>query len=189
MSRWIRTFVAIEAPGAVGAAAQRLIGRLREIPAQVRWTEPPLHFTLKFLGDVDVLEIPNICDAVAEALDGIPPFDLEIRGAGGFPTPEHPRTLWIGTGEGTEEMVEVHAEVERKLAELGYRTDGRRYRPHLTIGRVRRSPDEIPLLGAALRAEGDFSAGGMRVDEVGIYSSQLTRNGPVYELLGHVELT
>jgi 2'-5' RNA ligase len=189
MQRWIRTFVAAEAPGDISSAAMRLISRLKAAPARVRWVDPPLHFTLKFLGDVDVLEIPDVCAAVGRAVSDLPAFDLEIQGAGAFPNPDRPRTVWIGTGEGTEEMVELHQRVEDSLAELGFRAEGRRFRPHLTIGRVRRSPDdEISQLGQAVRAEADFVGGVMRVDELLVFSSRLERNGPVYEVLGRAEL-
>lgn len=188
MQRWIRTFVAIEASGEVCSRAVRLIDKLKVAPARVRWVEPPLHFTLKFLGDVDVLQIPDVCEAVSAAVAEIRPFDLEVRGTGAFPADDRPRTVWIGTGQGTDEIVAIHEQLERTLGELGFRTEGRRYRPHLTIGRVRRSQEGIPELGQALLDEADYAGGIMRVDELQVFSSHLARTGPVYEVLGRAEL-
>ena len=188
MHRWVRTFVAVEAPGDVCGPAVRLISRLRTTSANVRWVEPPLHFTLKFLGDVDVLEIPDVCGAVADAVADVAPFQLEVRGAGAFPTADRPRTIWIGTGAGTAEMIDVHTRLEQSLTELGFRAEGRRFRPHLTIGRVRRSPEGIAELGRAVQNEAEFLGGGMLVDELQVFSSRLERTGPVYELLGRAEL-
>lgn len=188
MQRRIRTFVAVEAPGDVCGSAARLIARLRTAPAKVRWVEPPLHFTLKFLGDVDILEIPEVCRAVADAVADIPPFDLEIRGVGAFPNLDRPRTLWIGTGSGTDEMVQLHQRIEKSLTPLGFRAEGRRYRPHLTIGRVRNGPEGIAELGRGVQDEADYRAGEMLVDELSVFSSRLERTGPVYEVLGRAEL-
>lgn len=188
MPRWIRTFVAVEVPGDICAAAGRLIDRLKQTPAKVRWSEPPFHFTLKFLGDVDLLEIPRVCRAAADAVADLPAFDLEVRGAGAFPVADRPRTVWIGAGEGAQKMVEVHDRLEQALSDLGFRAEGRRFRPHLTIGRVRRSPTGIEALGEAIRGESEFAGGWMRVDELLVFSSRLERSGPVYEVLGTAEL-
>ena len=188
MGRWVRTFVAVEASGDACGRAVKLCDRLQATSANVRWTAPPLHFTLKFLGDVDILQIPDVCDAVIEAVADIPAFDLEIHGAGAFPTDSQPRTVWIGTRRGTEQMIDLHDQIDRKLNELGFRSENRRFRPHLTIGRVRRSPTGIEELGEAILAEADFQGGIMRVDEVQVFSSGLERSGPVYEVLGHAEL-
>jgi 2'-5' RNA ligase len=188
MQRWVRTFVAIEATGDICSRAVKLVDRLKSAPAKARWTDPPLHFTLKFLGDVEILQIPDVCQVVADAVEDLKAFDLEVRGVGAFPEPSRPRTVWIGTGRGTDEMVEVHRRLDDALGEAGFRTEGRRFRPHLTIGRVRNSPDGFDELAAAIDREADFSGGIMRVDELLIFSSRLERSGPVYEILGRAEL-
>ncbi len=125
---------------------------------------------------------------MADAVAGLKAFDLEVCGVGAFPEPSRPRTVWIGTGRGTEEMVEVHQRLDSALGEAGFRTEGRRFRPHLTIGRVRNSPDGFDELAAAIENESEFQAGIMRVDELLIFSSRLERSGPVYEILGRAEL-
>ena len=43
-------------------------------------------------------------------------------------------------------MIALHDRIEAELAKLGYRPEGRRFRPHLTIGRVRSSPAGIDEL-------------------------------------------
>ena len=188
MQRWVRTFVAIEASGDICGRAVKLVDRLKSAPAKARWTDPPLHFTLKFLGDVEILQIPEVCQIVADAVQDLRAFDLEVQGVGAFPDPSRPRTVWIGTGRGTDEMVEVHQRLDDALGEAGFRTEGRRFRPHLTIGRVRRSPEGVEELAALIENESGFNAGIMRVDELLVFSSRLERSGPVYEVLGRAEL-
>ena len=188
MQRWVRTFVAIEASGDICGRAVKLVDRLKSAPAKARWTDPPLHFTLKFLGDVEILQIPEVCQIVADAVQDLRAFDLEVQGVGAFPDPSRPRTVWIGTGSGTDEMVEVHQRLDEALGEAGFRTEGRRFRPHLTIGRVRRSPEGVEELAALIENESGFNAGIMRVDELLVFSSRLERSEPVYEVLGRAEL-
>lgn len=189
MSEVVRTFVAVEIPLDVKERAGRLIRALRETPAKVKWVAPAhLHWTLKFLGDVDMLEIPAVCDAVARAVEPLAAFDVEARGAGAFPDVRRPRTVWIGMERGREQMIELHDAIEFELAKLGYRSENRRFRPHLTIGRVRQSPQGIGELGRLLEKQADFDGGLSLVDEVVVFSSVLSRDGPTYEPLAHVEL-
>ncbi|REK12308.1 MAG: RNA 2',3'-cyclic phosphodiesterase [Planctomycetota bacterium] len=189
MSNVVRTFIAVEIPGEIKQRAARMIGELRAAPAKVKWVEPAhMHWTLKFLGNIDMLEIPAVCDAVKEAVEPLACFDVEAKGAGAFPDPRRPRTVWVGMGEGSEKMVELHDAVEFELAKLGYRSENRRFRPHLTIGRVRQSPAGIPELGRLIQEHADFEGGVSLVDEVVVFSSVLGRDGPTYDPLCHVEL-
>ena len=79
MRRRVRTFVAIELPPEVRSRACQLIDSLRRSSeADVRWVAPDqLHWTLKFLGDVDLLEIPDICRRLSEAVAPLAPFDVD----------------------------------------------------------------------------------------------------------------
>jgi 2'-5' RNA ligase len=189
MTDIVRTFIAVEIPGEVKSRASQLITRLEVAPAKVKWVAPRhMHWTLKFLGDVDMLETPQICEAVARAVEPLAPFDVEARGAGAFPDAERPRTVWIGMGAGSAEMIELHDAIESELAKLGYRAENRRFRPHLTIGRVRNSPAGIEELASLLKENADFASGLSTVYEVVIFSSELGPDGPTHEPLGHAEL-
>jgi 2'-5' RNA ligase len=189
MADIVRTFIAVEIPGEVKSRASQLIAQLRTGPAKVKWVAPRhMHWTLKFLGDVDLLETPKICEAVARAVEPLAPFDVEARGAGAFPDVLRPRTVWIGVGTGSEQMIELHDAIEYELAPLGYRPENRRFRPHLTIGRVRNSPTGIDELGRLIEQHADFASGLSTVYEVMIVSSELGPDGPTYEVLGHADL-
>ncbi len=191
MRRRVRTFVAIELPPEVRSRACQLIEHLRRSSeANVRWVTPDqLHWTLKFLGDVDLLEIPEICRRLSKAVAPLAPFDVEAHGAGAFPDALRPRTVWIGIREGLESMIALHRTVEDVLADLGFRQEQRRFRPHITLGRVRNgaagSQEEF---AERLKEYADFTAGIGSVFEVAVFSSQPGPKGPIYEPLGHAEL-
>jgi len=189
MPEIVRTFVAVQIPVEVQDRAGELINRLKVAPAKVKWVAPRhLHWTLKFLGDVDLREIPEVCDVVAQAVRGFAPFDIETRGAGTFPDLERPRTVWLGVGRGKEQMIALHAAVEQGLGRLGFREEHRKFRPHVTIGRVRNSTEGGRELGELLTRHADFDAGLSTVYEVVVLSSDLGAKGPTYEPLGHAEL-
>jgi 2'-5' RNA ligase len=189
MPQSLRSFIAVEISPNVRARAAKLIQELRVTDANVSWVQPQsLHLTLVFLGDIQMLDVPALCEAMNHAVADLPPFDLEVRGAGAFPDAARPRTIWLGVGQGTEEMVTLHAALEDALIDVGYRPEGRRYRPHLTLGRVRQAPrDSAPLL-RLLEDRREFLTDVMSVADITLFSSQLTRDGPVYDPLGTAEL-
>jgi RNA 2',3'-cyclic 3'-phosphodiesterase len=184
----IRTFVAVAIPDDIRARALAAAEQLAVVAPDVKWVEPQsLHWTLNFLGNVEQRETGEICAAVAEAAQEHEAFDLQIRGAGAFPTADRPRTLWLGVGEGREGMIALQLSIEKALESLGFRGEARRYTPHLTIGRPGRG-EAPPELATELAAMADFNGGNMLVDEVTIFSSELTRQGPVYDPLGFAPL-
>ena len=189
MPQPIRTFIAVELPLEVKEHAAKLVKQLQKAEADVKWVRPEhMHWTLSFLGNVDLLEIPAVCDAVIEAARPLAPFELVARGAGAFPNAREPRTIWLGTGEGTEAMCELYGAIARNLDQLGYRPDARNYRPHVTLGRLRERGRGTQELSRLLIQLADYDAGVALVDEVVVMSSTLGRDGPTYEPLGHAEL-
>lgn len=186
MAAPLRTFIALEIPDGVRAAAAKLMQRLKASGAKVTWTAPEnLHVTLKFLGEVDVTSIAHVCSAVQRAAAPLSPFRVSLQGAGAFPEISRPRVLWLGVDEGKDPLIELHARIEEQLAELSYPFDGRRYTPHVTLGRVR-GPNEV--LAEQLALESQLAVGDMYVEEVLIYSSELTQDGPLYTPLGRAPL-
>jgi 2'-5' RNA ligase len=184
----LRTFIAVAIPDDVRRRAVDVARQLAAVAPDVKWVEPAsLHWTLNFLGNVEQREIGDVCAAVAEAALEHAPFDLALYGAGAFPSPDRPRTLWLGVGQGRDEIIALQAAIEKSLESLGFRGEARRYTPHLTIGRPGRGGPP-PALAAELANLADFDGGTMAVDEVTVFSSELTRNGPIYEPLGFAPL-
>ena len=189
MKQTLRTFVAVGLNSTNRACADELIQSLRAAPAEVKWVDVEnLHLTLKFLGEVSAREIGRVCEAVERGAAAVEPFEFELRGAGAFPNPGRPRTLWLGAGKGEQEMVALHDHVEAALATLGFRKEHRRFRPHLTIGRVRRGGPGVAELGQLIRQHADFDAGRLNVRQATVFSSQLTPHGPIYDSLGRAKL-
>jgi RNA 2',3'-cyclic 3'-phosphodiesterase len=183
-----RTFIAVTATPEIRAAAQKLAGALAPAAGDVKWVAADnLHWTLQFLGEIETLEVPAICNAVSTAAAEIEAFDLQVRGAGAFPSPDRPRTLWLGAGAGAQAMVALHAAIQKKLDRLGYRSEHRRFVPHITLGRAGRNAPPRSLI-RELANLAEFDAGSMLVDEVTVYTSSLGPEGPTYDVLSHAPL-
>ncbi len=184
----IRTFIAVGVSPEIRRSAQKLADLLRPAAGDVKWVAPEnLHWTLQFLGDVEELEIPAVCNAVSSAVAELEAFDLEARGAGAFPAADRPRTLWLGAGAGAQAMVALHAAIQKKLDRLGYRGEARRFVPHITLGRAGRQGRPHSLV-RELAGLAEFDGGCMLVDEVTVYSSRLGPEGPTYDALARAPL-
>ncbi len=181
MQHSIRTFLALDVSSEVRSKAGQLIRRLSDVRGKISWVRPEqLHLTLKFLGDVDARELPEVCNAVAAVAGDQAPFDFEVKGAGAFPAATRPRTIWLGVTVGVPELRALHLRLDRELGRLGFRSEGRQFQPHLTIGRVR-SADGAEELADLLATHADFFAGVCSADELVVYSSDRQPTGPVYE--------
>ena len=185
----IRTFIAVEATASIKTKAAMLVAHLAQTRVNVKWvTEEQMHWTVKFLGEVESNEIPHICERIVSGVSCVGAFDILACGAGAFPNADRPRTLWLGVQQGEEAFVCLHRHIEESLAELGFRRERRRFQPHLTIGRVRRSGEGVAPLAEALAGQVDFLAGRMQVRELVVFASRLRRPGPLYQQLCHIPL-
>jgi 2'-5' RNA ligase len=186
----MRAFIAVETPPDVVGRATQLARQLSAAGADVTWVAADnLHWTVKFLGDVYPRELAEICQALGAAARTVPPFGMNVGGAGAFPNVARPRTLWLGAGDGGQGLVRLAEAVETEMTRIGFRREGRRFEPHLTIGRVRSGGPEQAALGELIAAQAAFEGGAMEVDEVVLFSSELRPQGPIYEALERVELT
>jgi 2'-5' RNA ligase len=185
----IRTFLGIDVGEAIRDRLVALQEELAAFASDVKWVEPEnLHITLLFLGEVEQKEVLEICRVAQMAVAELPLFTITIEGAGCFPNPRRPRTLWVGVGQGEEEVKQLHDAIETPLLDMGcYRRETRAYVPHVTLGRVKgdRPTDDLAKELAKLKS---WSAGETAVREVCIMSSELTPDGPNYSVLGRAKL-
>jgi len=185
----IRTFIAVEVSDEVRRLAGRLVERLARSQADVKWVEAHnLHLTLKFLGDVPDARTAEVCQAVAEVSRQIPGFVISLCGAGAFPNAGRPRTIWMGVDRGREQLAELHRGIDAALAKLGFPADGRRFHPHLTLGRVRRGGPAMRELGRLIQENERFDGATTEVVTVTVFASFLDKSGPTYQVLGRAEL-
>jgi 2'-5' RNA ligase len=185
----IRTFIAVPLTDDIRGRAIALQDELARTGTEVKWVEPEnLHVTLVFLGEVQDKEVPSVCRIAQEAIGGMAPFPATVEKVACFGNSRRPRTIWIGVGQGAQEMVTIHDNLETPLLDLGYRREERKFTPHITLGRVR-SDRPADSMAAALREHAAWKGGEMTVDEIHVMGSELTRDGPVYTVLGRAELS
>lgn len=189
----IRTFIAIEVGNDVKARAADLIKRLKKSEADVKWVAPQnMHITLKFLGDVPNVEVPDICRHIAEVTAKFEPFEVEFGAVGAFPDASRPKTLWIGVapGEGFDRLEALNNAIEERLHDqMGFPRERRRFHPHLTLGRVNSGGEAQQALSEIVQEHAHFDASITEIDEVLIFASYLEKSGPTYNVMGRAELS
>jgi 2'-5' RNA ligase len=189
----LRTFIAIELDEELKGNLRRLQAHLDEqvSPRSVRWVRPEgIHLTLKFLGDTPADRVEEIGAALTRATDGFAPFTFTVGGLGCFPNARQPRVVWVGLHEPTGVLADLQGAIESQVAPLGFPTEKRPFRPHLTLGRVQRraSKSEVREIGEAVAASAIGEIDEMRVTVVTYIKSDLRPSGAVYTTLTEATL-
>ena len=186
----LRTFIAVDIGDEIRDRAVSLQEKLARRSEDVKWVEPKnLHVTMLFLGEVDEREVIDVCRAVAKVTATNPRFSLTIESVGCFPNSRRPRVIWIGAGEGSEELCALHDALEPPLLQLGsHRREERQYKPHITLGRVR-SDRPADDLAAALAKNASWVGGTVQVNQLLVMCSQLTPQGPSYSVLSRAKFS
>jgi len=185
----MRLFVALELDERAEALLADCQGRLKAVQRQLRWVRPDqIHLTLKFLGEVPEAQVPAICQAL-ESLAVHEPVEFGIAGIGWFGPPSSPRVIWIGVEEPTGRLEALQKACESALADLGFAPERRPFKPHLTLGRVRRGRGGRQISQAVARLEADgVGPLDQRCDQVVLFESRLRPQGPQYVRLHGVVL-
>jgi len=178
-----RLFVGVPLPEDAASVIREVVDDVRAMPLpdgarDVRWVRlDGLHLTLRFLGPTaESLVGPTMAAVDTIASGAIGPMSIELAGTGTFPSGRRPRTLWIGISQGIDGLSELAAATESALVAAGWQSDGRPFRPHLTLARSdgiaagRMVADRL----AAVLADRRISCS---IDHVGLFES-LTGGGP-----------
>ena len=184
----IRTFLALPLD-------QDVVGRLLEaqrsldsVGAEVRWVEPAnLHLTVKFLGDVRDEGLPEVCAIAIEAARQVESFDLHVAGLTSAPPMGQVRMVWAKIHERTGRLQMLYEMLEDAFASLDYKRENRLFHPHMTLGRVK-SGKNVKQLRAAVEGFADTEFGIQAAEELIVFSSELTSEGPIYSPLTRARL-
>jgi len=176
----MRLFIALDLPGDVRAALAAWVERAA--PAAVRRVPVDnLHVTLAFLGE----RSSDDATAAAALLPGLarPLPELASAGALWLP-PRRPGVLTVALEAG-EALAALQADLVADLeSAIGFEAERRRFRPHVTVGRVPRGTridtrDSLEPPAPELR---------FRARALTLYRSHTGRQGARYEPLSAVEL-
>jgi 2'-5' RNA ligase len=154
---------------------------------KIKWVDlSGVHITLAFLGDTPEERIKLLDSMLREKCAGFGEFDFVLSGAGVFKSFTDPRVLWVGISK-ADRLSSLYEIIGKGLGEAGFETEERKFRPHMTIGRIKSISDHAELRSAIEKYKGiEFQT--VRVKEVILYESILQKTGPLYIPLGKYPL-
>jgi 2'-5' RNA ligase len=150
----VRLFLALNLPAAVRDAAHAAAEPLRALAPGLAWTAAEkLHLTVKFLGEQPEGAVAPLVEALGGVVRQHAPAALGVGRVGAFPNWRRPRVLWLGVRP--EPRLELlHHDVETACAALGHPVEGRPFRPHVTLARVRPRSEGLDVRALAQAARG-----------------------------------
>ena len=138
------------------------------------------HITLSFLGDKTSSELSLIVEALRSI--SFHPFCITLCGIGVFPNMKKIRVIHVGFTD-SKDIKTLHELIVGALKGK-YKPDKKKFDPHITLGRVKRTiPNELTLLGATITPLSTSFVGQLNVSSFKLKKSTLTLRGPVYETL------
>ncbi len=171
----MRLFFAIDLPKKIKKILNIII---KDLPQNVRPIKVKnMHITLLFLGEVNRKNVPKIISKIKELK--YKQFDLEIKDVGTFPPTKFPRIVWIGCEN--KHLYNLSNKIAKYLE-----IKNERFKPHITIGRIKAKKyvNLKPFLEKY--KEGDF--GKFRVKKFYLMESKLSDTGPEYYIVEEFDL-
>ena len=186
----MRCFVAIEIDKGIQSRLNQLQKQIQKRcsldAGKVKWVEPEnIHLTLKFIGEVQDRDITTVCGIVDEVAAGYESFTIDARRLGYFGSP--PRVVWVGV-DADPKLLEIQKELDDRLAETGLADeDNKGFKGHLTLCRVK-DFRAGRTLKAVVDGFDEVELGFQSVERVCVFSSELTKHGPVYTVVSSSDL-
>lgn len=189
----LRTFIAVPLSPDVIDALDALQQQLKRecTGGTVRWVRADhIHLTLHFLGDILLDRVEPVKSALQVVARNVPAFEFEAGGLGTFPNERRPRVIWVGVQDPTSWLALLHEAVNEALERLGFERERRKFSPHLTLGRVRRSASyaETRAIGEAVGTTHAGKLGTVPVESLIFFQSVLRPSGAEYTPLAEYPL-
>ncbi len=180
----IRSFLAFELPWDIKNIVARVSGELRNSPLDVRWVKVDnIHLTVVFMGTIQMKDLKAIGDEVQKVCLKHGSFDVLLKGMGVFPNRRNPRILWLGLDGDLERMSYFRDALQKNLTSFGIKEEKRSFKPHLTLGRFRKSNKKGSQLDELQLNYKDLMSPVCSLKELILFKSDLKPAGAVYSKL------
>lgn len=190
-----RSFYALPLPEQLRGEVASFIEELRRLDNRnIRWTPPEnLHLTLRFLGALTQEQFSTAQQFLSHTR--FPKsLTLHINGVQGFPSFKKPSVLVLSlagiTPEDTAALLALQKQTEEWAMQLGLAPENRPFRPHITVGRVRRNSYPSQPLQEKLNAidSEHIQNTGEAIRTVVLMESELSSAGAQYRVVSQARL-
>ena len=176
----MRLFFAIELGDAVLDLLDEATDVLRAEAPELAWVpRARRHLTLKFLGEVEEMNALRLVQAANRAAAKHSPLEMHVREVSAFPNFRRARVVWIGV-EQEPRLELLHHDLELACADEGFEVEGRPFRPHITLARVRAPLPAERLRALARTARRVRMQANVQVERITLFESSLAPTGASY---------
>lgn len=177
----IRAFIALPLPEAIRnqlTVTQFLLPLPRPVPPA------NMHLTLAFLGKVNEPDLAELDTALARLRAA--PLSLALAGLGVFGG-DKPRNVHARLAPAPA-LDHLQARIAQTVRSMGLPLEGKRFVPHVTLGRFAPGQVSAGELAKAMGEIGAVTSPPFTVDRFTLYRSLLRAEGPVYDALADYPL-
>ena len=186
----LRAFVAVEVADDYATALQSTFRQGLQTRLEASWQPIPArnyHITLVFLGRIAAQQLPNI-ESVLELCTNHRPFTAEVSEIN-YLSPRRGDVLAAIIGsEGALSLASMQSELQASMTNWIERPGNNRFRPHITLARLKKSHRRQPATSLTECLPAAISMRPLAIRSVALFESQLTSEGSIYRALSRVPL-
>lgn len=181
----MRIFVGIDFKPELKNEILRLQEKIKPYAVKGKWkNEDDFHLTLKFLGDIDEVQLKGLFETLEANRESYKPFSIFLNGIDvfGFGEPSAVtgltpvRVLWLGVDGDLKSLNDLYYIIESTLSHWGFSKDYRPYAPHITLGQDLKLKCDLETVQATF----ETFKGTINVDAVTVFNSEVVGGKRVY---------
>jgi len=172
----MRLFVAIYPNEELREKIYKFSLNLLTLPASLKLVEKEnIHISVTFLGEVDENELQFIKEKIRNIVKKYGKFFVDIGNIKLIPSKDFVRVIALSVFDQTNSITKIAKEIGGDFKE-----------PHLTLARVKKISDRKRFISQI--SSFSFSSEKLFVNEIILFQSFLSREGPTYTILERFEL-
>jgi RNA 2',3'-cyclic 3'-phosphodiesterase len=178
----MRLFIAIELPDEIRRSLRHVQDAVRSCIERTwdaqgtKWVRPEqMHVTLKFLGETADEAIPGLTKRLGEIKFG--PLRMATKSVQCFPPHGPIRVIAAELDDPEGLSADLQAKIDEACHTAGFRLEGRKWVPHITLGRVK---ERLPGSAREMVMKQNVTREFFVVDQFSLIESRLDREGPQY---------
>jgi 2'-5' RNA ligase len=177
----VRCFIAVAVPEEVKIRVSHLQKQLKEMPMDCKLVEDEnIHITLSFLGELSSEEVENMKKRIGDVCKKFSKIETKVCGLKIIPSESYIRVIALDVFDHDGKLQQLSDEIKKIVG-------GDVKPPHLTLCRVRDVENKNELL-SKLKVWKGFDAGSFTISKIMLMKSELSRDGPAYEVIHTSEL-
>ena len=177
-----RIFIAALLPEDIKKEISRIIDNAKPCFKGVKWEKTDkIHITISFIGNADSATTEEVLKRISGIIPESGPISLAYSYIDAFPDFKRPRVLVIRFNH-SEELLLLKEKIEEELSLLGINLETRTFKPHITIGRVKKG---FVQTGKAVKIDKNV----FQINSIAVVKSELRKEGAEYNNLGVYKLS